>query len=260
MIWFCNLPIWLSFLLIASLFLGATLGIFYLVKPLVNKWYEGQETNDQISFFLSAIGVFYGITLALLTAGVWENYQATEGKVVEESSAIAAFYRDISYLPQEVKIKVQKHTKDYTKFIFSNLWAKAINGQTDTSGIFYLDSIQASLYQFQPQNFQQMALYQEAVDQFNKLVELRRQRMADFNVGMHWIIWAIIFGGAFVTLFMSCMFKVASPKLHLVLLLFMSFMVSSLIYITILLDHPFHGDTAILPTPYEQVYMQLMLK
>ncbi|HSY62752.1 MAG TPA: hypothetical protein VK796_12800, partial [Cytophaga sp.] len=72
--WIYDLPMVLSFLLIVGLITLFSVGGIFIMRPYVSVWWSGHDNNDQIAFYLSAVGVFYGITLGLLAAGVWQNF------------------------------------------------------------------------------------------------------------------------------------------------------------------------------------------
>jgi hypothetical protein len=53
-----------------------------------------------VGFYFGAITVLYGITLELLMVGVWTTFSEAQQKVDRGASCLAAFYRDLSNVPE----------------------------------------------------------------------------------------------------------------------------------------------------------------
>ncbi len=99
--WLFELPTFWSFTLIAGFFpVFAVLGLHLCRKTFHKKLAYSKDSNEQASFFMSVLGVFYGITLGLVAVGCWENFEGVQDKVTTESATLAAFYRDLSALPE----------------------------------------------------------------------------------------------------------------------------------------------------------------
>ena len=52
--------------------------------------HSGHSHNEIVGFYLSAVCLFYGITLGLLAVGTWQAYSDVDSKVDEEASVLAA--------------------------------------------------------------------------------------------------------------------------------------------------------------------------
>jgi hypothetical protein len=165
--WIYEIPFWYAFsFVVGSFSLFSVLGIF-LLRPLISKWWSGHDNNDQIAFYLSAIGVFYGITLGLLAAGVWQNYEDADEKVTNEASAIAALYRDIRSFPSPYADSLKVSLENYTRYVFTDAWALHRKGITQTDGTRLLTLFEKHLYYFEPKTEREIGLYHEALKQYD---------------------------------------------------------------------------------------------
>lgn len=56
------------------------------------------SNNEVIGNFLSVSGLFYGITLGLISVGMFENFQLADSSVSCEATALNGLYRDVNLL------------------------------------------------------------------------------------------------------------------------------------------------------------------
>ena len=228
------------------------------MKPFVSKWWNGHDNNDQIAFYLSAVGVFYGITLGLLAAGVWQNFEDSEDKVTTEAAAIAALYRDVRSFPSPKNDSLKTKLATYTNYVIYGAWPLHRKGITKTEGTGLLNKFQDELYSFEPATNREIGLYQEALRQFNRLVELRRLRTSSVNNGMPFVVWVLILLGGSITFIICWLFNIPSLRLHVIMNGLIGLAVGTLIYLIVMLDYPFRGELSIGPEAYQDVYEQLM--
>ena len=256
--WIYDLPMVASFLLIVGLITLFSIGGIFIMRPFVSKWWSGHDNNDQIAFYLSAVGVFYGITLGLLAAGVWQNFDDSEDKVTTEASAIAALYRDVRSFPDPKNDGLKKKLATYTYNIIHEAWPLHQKGIIKTHGTELLNEFQDELYSFEPVTNREISLFQEALRQFNRMVELRRLRISSVNSGMPLVVWVLILLGGSTTLIICWLFNITSLRLHVIMNGLIGLAVGTLIYLIIMLDYPFRGKLCISSEAYQQVYEQLM--
>lgn len=256
--WIYDLPMIISFLLIVGSITLFSVGGIFIMRPFVSKWWSGHDNNDQIAFYLSAVGVFYGITLGLLAAGVWQNFEDSEDKVTTEASAIAALYRDVRSFPSPKNDSLKKKLATYTHYVIYGAWPLHRKGITQTEGTELLNKFQDELYSFEPVTNREIGLFQEALRQFNRLVELRRLRTSSVNNGMPFVVWVLILFGGSTTLIICWLFNISSLRLHVIMNGLIGLAVGTLIYLIIMLDYPFRGELSISPEAYIQIYEQLM--
>jgi hypothetical protein len=69
--------------------------------------------NDLVSTTLATVGVFYGITLGLISVGAWQSFTDVSTQVAQESSLIAVMYREVSSYPEPAKTELQNSLRLY---------------------------------------------------------------------------------------------------------------------------------------------------
>ena len=173
-----------------ALFTLAAFVAFGVLGLLATRWYMGRRTrnvlqsNDIVGFYFGAIVGFYGITLGLISVGVWQTFSDADNKSTLEAAAIESLYRDVSSYPEPTRTAAATALKDYTKNVIEVAWPMQRLGQTPKGGSERMTELQKAMFPFEPQTQGQMAIHQEALRQYNRLSELRRLRD---GVATHWV-------------------------------------------------------------------------
>jgi hypothetical protein len=106
--WIYDLPNWaLCTLIIAVFGVFSTLGIRSTRKLARRLMARPHGQNEAVGIYISAIGVFYGITLGLITVGASTTFNDVSAQVDRETTIIASFYRKVSNYPEPTLQSVQ---------------------------------------------------------------------------------------------------------------------------------------------------------
>jgi hypothetical protein len=89
--------------------------------------------------------------------------------------------------------------------------------------------------------------------QLNELATYRSLRQLDADSGISIEIWVPLLIGAFILLVSALMIDVESIRLHMTVSAMLGIFIGMVIYIIILVDHPFTGKIRIEPTGYRDV-------
>ena len=131
--WVFNLPIWLFGLLIVGVTAGVGLAGFFTTRRWVRRVHGDEHShNDVVGLYLSAICVFYGITLGMLAIGTWQAYSDVDTKVGEEASVLAALYRDVSNFPDPKRTELQAELREYAHQVIDVAWPLQHQGNRST--------------------------------------------------------------------------------------------------------------------------------
>lgn len=117
---------------------------------------------------------------------------------------------------------------------------------------------QADLASFQPGMYSESMLHAEALRTYNTLVELRRMRLHNVQSGLPPAVWVVVALGAVITLSVSWFFTTVSFTVHFWMVTLTALLLGLIIWLLVILDHPFLGEVSIGPEPFEQVYTSLM--
>jgi Protein of unknown function (DUF4239) len=259
--WFYQLPTWLTLPGFILLFVGASCGLLLAVRPWVRRVVERTLEWDRVmDHAITMYGVFYGITLALVAVSVFQNFIRVDQVVQDEVAALAAFYRSVSGFDQPTAGTLQDMLRAYTQHVISVDWPQQASGQTPTVGGREVDQIQVTLFSYQPTNPAQNALHEEAIGQFNDFVSARRYRINESRLALPALLWLLLWVGAAINQTLLALIEVKEVLVHLIIMALISLFVALLIYVTLQLDHPYYGAVTIDPTDFQVLLDDLMAR
>jgi hypothetical protein len=257
--WLYDLPNWLFFVLVSSVFVVfSLLGAFLFSDKLEKKLGLTVEHNPIVSTFLSLSSVFYGITLGLIAVGTFENFNSTEDKVTNESSALAALYRDVSILEKPEKEVLKNTLKNYTIYVVNEAWPLQKMGIVPKGGTKLMDDFQFQLAKYNPESEKDKIIYSEVFDQYNVLIEKRRLRLNAVNASLPSTIWVVLFLGAFVNIVLTWLLVIKNQKLDIMINVLSGLLLGSLIFLIAAMDNPFRGKFSVSSDSFQLLLDGLM--
>ncbi|MCX6952188.1 MAG: DUF4239 domain-containing protein [Verrucomicrobia bacterium] len=256
-----DLPSWLFGAIVVGAFVAFALTGQLIVRRFQPRWFGDKDYNDMVGQYLSASGVFFGITLGLLSVGAWENFTSVDGAVSQEATEIGVFYRIVNNYAEPGRTVLTDQVRTYTRNEIDLAWPKQRQGITPGPiGNRQLDEIHRSLTQVELRTDAQKVLHGEALHQFSQLVRARRARLASVSTQLPPIVWIVVFGGSVLNLSLMWLFVVENKALHLLLTTILASLLGLLVFLLAIMDFPFRGDYSVGPDAFELIYQQLMTK
>ena len=116
--WIYDIPTVAAVGVFAALFVGICWTGTILFRPIVRAIVHHQPgLNETIGDFLQYFGVIYGLLLGLLAVASYQNLSDVEKAVGNESSSLAALYRDVSGYPEPARSELRGLLRDYTRYV-----------------------------------------------------------------------------------------------------------------------------------------------
>jgi Protein of unknown function (DUF4239) len=262
MYWVYNLPNWLLGVLIVMVFVAASVSGWALVQRAFARVHADEHAvtnaNSLVGVFFSASVGLYGISLGLISVATWQTFGDVEAKSGAEAAAVAALYRDLSAYPVAERTAFQSEVREYTRYVIHDAWPIQRRGEMPLGDADRLTRLQTPLFQYEPKTAGQVALHQEALSQFNKVVELRRRRLQTISCGLPAAVWAIVLLGALLSMGTTWLFRIHQRRTHMLLVAVYAALVGLLVFLTAAMDNPYRGEFSVGPAAFEQVYEQLM--
>jgi len=262
------MPIWLyqlspiSGVLVIFVFIEtlALIGLMLVRRFLIRRLTYNEGVHEAVSGTVQAIGVFYGITVGLIAAGVWSTNSNASELVSKEAASIGSLYRDVSGYPSPLRDELRAGLRDYTVFIINEAWPaqKMGRGQTLDRGVRIMDDFQTKLYAFNPSTSGQSALHSETLMAYNRLLEHRRLRIDAVSSGLSTVMWAVIWIGAAISIGVAYFYKIPDWRLHAILIALMGGFLAMVVFMIIVNDKPFFGDGSISPDAYKLILERLI--
>jgi Protein of unknown function (DUF4239) len=244
--WVYDLPNWQFFLLMTGSFVSfSLLGAFLFSNRFEKLLGLTQEHNGIVSTYLSLTGAFYGITLGLIAVGTFENFKDVSNTVTDESSALTALYRDVTILEKPEKVILQNTLKEYTHYVIEQAWPLQRQGLIPKGGTIIINKFQDQFSKYIPESEKDKLIFAEVFDQYNVLIEKRRNRLNAVNEGLPSTIYLILFLGAFINILLTWFLVIKNKKLDVAINILSGVLLGSLIFLIIVMDNPFRGQYSV---------------
>lgn len=127
--------------------------------------------NEAAGIYVSAIGVFYGITLGLITVGASTTFSDISSPVDREATSIASFYPKLSNYPEPIRSLLQGQATTYPNYIINMAWPLQRQGIIPSDIIKQVVAIEKNLDAFEPTTISQSALHEITLHTFGKMAQ-----------------------------------------------------------------------------------------
>jgi Protein of unknown function (DUF4239) len=201
--------------------------------------------------FLAVSGLFYGITLGLISVGTFENFQAAESAVSHEASALNGLYRDVNLLEKAEKNDLKILLKDYAYYMVGEGWQLQQKGELPKGTSKIINNFERVLVNYKIETEKDKIVFAEVVKQNNKLSEMRRDRVNIVQQGLPSAVWLVLFVGAFVVISLTWFLVIANKKLDIAVNVLCGMLLGSLIFLIAAMDNPFRGEFSVSPQPFQ---------
>ena len=257
--WIYNLPNWMLCLLIVLATVGLALAGLLISRPMVKRLTDGSSKhNDLVSYFLGAMGVFYGLALGLIAVATWENYTEVDAVVTSEAAALTSLYRDLDGYPQPLRGNLEGVLRDYTRTVIEKEWPAHKQGIALEDGDLILDRLENEVMNFEPTREREKIVHAEVLRSLDTVLEQRRLRLQAVSTGLPAALWAVVLTGALLNGLLTYLFWVENFKLHAMAVAILACFIALLIFLTAAMDNPFRGEFSVNSEVFETILEKVM--
>lgn len=255
MYWVYDLPNALFAVWVISTCLVIALGGHRLTERWVKRIVGNDGTfNDLVVTTLGTVGVFFGITLGLISVGVWEQFSQISSNVNSEASSLAILHQAASAYPDDTSYRLKFAIEDYTQYIIDQAWPLQRHGLLPEGGLAKVNEIQRNLAYFEPTTEALEALHGETLAKFNEMIAFRNARLTSVKSGLPETLWGVVIVGAVVNLAIPWFLVYDRRFIQYIMIGIMAGIIGLLIFLTGAMDNPFRGEFSISSEPFQLIY------
>ena len=142
-----------------ALFFVGSLAFAFYQKYFEKKIVFGAETNEALNFYGQTFGIAYGILIGLTAIACWDNFNAVEEIISQETASIGTFHR-LSWGIQSHATGILRETNlRYIDTIIEDDWPASAHGQRCDAGLLFLEDVRSNLYKIIPSNSAEQMIY-----------------------------------------------------------------------------------------------------
>jgi hypothetical protein len=258
MYWIYDYPSWVIAVLFCSVAVAVTWSGIFIARLTVHPWLHREErTNDMVGFALSSYFVLFGLLLGLLSVATYQNYTDIGNLVDKEASSIGSLYRDFTAYPQPIRGQLQDRLREYARYTIVDGWPKMRKGIVPEGGTIRINELFNVLVVFEPTKKSEVVFHTEAVEEFNNLIVLRRDRLASVSTGLPAVLWWVVTFGALGNIVLIWL-QDMQIHVHMILGGVLASILGLVIFSIAALDNPFRGNVSVGPDAIVLIYETLL--
>lgn len=244
-------PLWIP----AVLFVGA-MPVVAMAGPVVVRRLvplERLRSNNEVAGYkFATVGVLYAVLLAFVVIVVWEKFSQAENEVATEAGAASTLYRLWDGLG-ESRDGLRAATTAYLTAVIDAEWPSMAAGHESPAATDALNRLYARLLADRPADDFGSDLLREALNQLDQLTQARRARIVMADGIVPGVVWAVLFGGAALTIGFTFFFGVENLRAQALMTGALALLIFAGLLVIVAIDRPFAGTVIVEPAPLANV-------
>src|SRR5438094_2829934 len=233
-----------SFFIVSAITTFFSLAGLYLVR----RKYSAEvlkENHEVAAIIFNAFGLFYGVLVAFVVFVTWGGYdEATKNLQMEASESLDIFHTAATF-PESPKKIIQQGVKDYLAAVYSDEVPKMAGGDLQLYSGGAHNSLRILFVQVDSSSVPNRELYGETLRCLNNLAQYRRMRIFGGNNTVPRVIWLVLRVGGDCAVSSSFFFGRKHVEAEYLLTTTLTVMISSILFLIYVLDHPFTGTSRV---------------
>jgi Protein of unknown function (DUF4239) len=256
--WVYDIPGWLFAILVIS----TCIAIGLVGHRLTDRWVRritgnSGEYNDLVYTALATVGVFFGITLGLISVGTWQNFADVNTNVNQEAATLGVLYRMATVYPESANYSLKFAIEDYTQFVIEEEWPLQRKGIVPEKGSSKIDAIQKNLSNYEPTTESMQAIYAETLAKLDDMIIYRSNRLANVTAGLPDTLWWVVIIGALINLILPWFLVYNRELIQYLMIIMMAATIGILIYLMGAMDNPFRGEFSVSSETFKLVHKMM---
>jgi len=251
-----DVPIWVTAFLLTIGTAVYSIGLMLVTRTIYGV--DRLSLNNEVAGFkFAVIGVFYAVMLAFIVIAVWEDFRKTEEAVRDEAKAVVDLHRVTFALPVAGGAEIRNHLIAYTNDVREYEWATMAVGEPSDIVVKDLDRLSRAIFDINPQSWQELALYQDALRLLAVMTDNRNERLDSSGGSMPRILWFVLIVGGLITLGYPAFFGSTNLVAQILMTAALAELVALAMLLGLAFDYPFSGEVHISAYPFDQALRQM---
>jgi hypothetical protein len=211
--------------------------------------------NEVTGFLFLAIAGLYSLLLSFVVFMVWGQLNETRGNVSKEGSSAIGLYRDIKNYPDTLESKQLMIV--YLDFVFNVIddeFPKMEHMKSSRKTTESFNRVFSKMESLNPKTPFQIQLVSEMFNHLNQLATYRGLRATSMETEIPPPLWLPMLLGAIITLICAMLLDIEHARMHIILNSLLGIFIGMILFIIILLDHPYSGSLGIEPKSYKEIF------
>ncbi len=245
-------PIWLIVVIITLL----SIIVDYFGFKIMHKIYHYEHLekfHNVTSYIFNGYGLLYAVIIAFVVFINWSDYNNAQDQLYTESNRISNLFHDVQGFQEPYKSELMKNILEYTDSIYNIEITEMKTGKSSYEGNLAYNKLWDSFLKIDVRNINNPSLYEECLDELNKISESRRFRFFYLNNTIPSLIWVVMLFGCYFSFSFSFFFGMRTKFPYFFLVIGFTFINIIILYLIYVLDHPYEGVNSISYFPMQKI-------
>jgi hypothetical protein len=212
-----------------------------------------ESHNSNTATMFGALYVVYGLMVGFSAYQVAGQFDEAQKTVESEAGSVEGIYRLAEQLPEPERREIQGLAESYARTVVDEGWPMMERGRVSARAGEINDELQRSVMGFEPRTDAEQAVYAQALTLVQDLDEYRALRLLEVREGIPSILWVVLVVGGVITIGFTYLFGMRTPRLHVLMVVALTVVLSLILYTIRALEYPFDGIVQVTPEAFELV-------
>jgi hypothetical protein len=212
------------------------------------------RSDDAVVNYVQMLTVFYGLLLGMVAVDLWAKQDEAENNATNEANEIRIVSDLARGIPGDRSVLITS-LGDYAQGVIKKEWPMMLSHKQQEMFVASpeLDNVRNAIMSLEPNSPAEQAAFREILNRYEDMVEARQRRLLDSERELPDLLRVTLIIGAIFTV--VCTFFIESKHVHTQSLLagVSGGYLFLLVYVILILEHPFEGSWRVGYTPYERV-------
>ena len=248
-----NIPSWLLLLGLCALVAGGAV----LVQMFARRRFPAltdDAHNDVTRFAFTVIAFLYAFLSGFMINAMWGQVSGADGRVATEGSTAMQQATSLTVFDQPDGDRIRQSLLEYVRAAEAE-WPLAARGQTHPPTDEALQRLYATYREVQPRSETQQKFLVVSLNNLDRMSAERTERLtiARTDTGPPWSLWAVNFVTSAMVLSCAIIYGGKKSAAHYTMVAFLGVLIACVLFLMVVLSHPYIGEIATSPEPLREV-------
>jgi hypothetical protein len=211
-----------------------------------------ESHREYAGFIYATIGVMYGVLMSFVTIVVWQAYSQAQQTVESEVESASVMYHLAEGFSDSSRDRIQGLIRGYADAVVHDEWPAMAHGQQSQKAWGFSDQLWET-YINMPDPDRQREVYAQSLTEMDEFYGLRSQRLLYLSDRVPPVVWAVLIGGAVITISFTYLFGVRNVKSQAMITLALTVTITGILFLIYTLDAPLTGSQRIGPDAFQSL-------
>jgi hypothetical protein len=208
--------------------------------------------NDLIGWHLSVLGSTYAVIIGFMLFAVWTNFETAEANAEAEANCLVSMVRSSRGLAAGPHEQIRGLASEYVNIMLTKEWPAMERGEVSPESHVSIEKLWTAVTDSETHSGREQTSLDHTFSELARMTEYRRLRQLQVNSYLPDILWFVLIAGATVTILSACLLGAADLKLHLIQVVTLALMISSVLVAIGDINRPFQGSVHVDAAGFER--------